>query len=164
MNAFSPLTVFRAPESQPHSGPAAPAADAAVLVAKSKSMVPGANMGRVVLASNARSAILILMAYKTHGDFDTSDEVHLYFDQYTGDLLLRRDIGAEHRSLGDLVLFWIGPLHVGSFGGTGIVGVLVKIVWSILALSFPVLAVTGVLVWWNGAGRRWFQRGRSESA
>ena len=36
------------------------------------------------------------------------------------------------------------PLHVGSFAGLG-----VKILWSVLALSFPVLAISGVIMWWR---------------
>jgi uncharacterized iron-regulated membrane protein len=163
VNAVSPLTVFRAPESKPRTGAAPPAADTSVLIAKSIALVPGAKMGRVVLPSNARGVVLILMAYKTHGDFDTSDEVHLYFDQYSGELLQRRVLGAETHSAGDLFMTWIGPLHVGSFGGTGATGTIVKILWSILALSFPTLAVTGLLVWWNGSGRRLFKRVRPEA-
>jgi len=62
---------------------------------------------------------------------------------------LRREGATEAASGGDLFMKWIGPLHVGSFGGNG-----VKILWVILALSFPVLAVTGVLMWWNRVGRR----------
>ena len=38
----------------------------------------------------------------------------------------------------------MGPLHVGSFGGPG-----VKVLWSALALGFPLLAVTGVVMWWT---------------
>ena len=38
----------------------------------------------------------------------------------------------------------LGPLHVGSFAGLG-----VKILWSALALSFPVLAISGTIMWWR---------------
>ena len=68
----------------------------------------------------------------------------LYFDQYSGRLIERRDQALQRMSAGDLVMKWIGPLHLGSFGGLG-----VKILWSALALSFPLLAVTGVIMWWR---------------
>ena len=141
VNAISPLSVFRAPESGP---PRAVRADVTSLVERSRAEVPGAKPGRVVLPSSDRAAVLIIMAGVDHGDFDTSDETHLYFDQYSGALLLRRVPSAEHASAGDLFLKWIGPVHVGSFGGP-----VVKGLWALLALSFPALAVTGALMWWN---------------
>ncbi len=144
VNALSPLTVVKTPKSLPGRTTLVAEADTSALVLKAKTLVPGAKMGRIVLPSTSRSPVLILMAYVTHGDFDTSDEVNLYFDQYTGELLERQDIGKQKLSSGDLFMKWIGPLHVGSFGGTGI-----KVLWSILALSFPALAVTGSLMWWN---------------
>ena len=75
---------------------------------------------------------------------DFVHEVSLYFDQYSGRLIERRDQALQRMSAGDLVMKWIGPLHLGSFGGLG-----VKILWSALALSFPLLAVTGVIMWWR---------------
>ena len=153
VNAISPLTEFRAPESTPGTGGAA--ADVTGLVAKARAIVPGAKPGRVVVPSNARGAVLILMARVDHGDFDTSDEVDLYFDQYSGELLLQREPALEYASAGDVFMKWIGPLHVGSFGGTG-----VKALWAILALSFPLLALTGTLMWWNRMGRGWFRKTR----
>ena len=94
--------------------------------------------------STARAPIQLLLAFKDHGDFDTSDEVLLYFDRYSGRLIGRRDTALQPMSAGDSLMKWIGPLHLGSFGGVG-----VKVVWSILALSFPTLALTGVLMWWR---------------
>jgi uncharacterized iron-regulated membrane protein len=41
-------------------------------------------------------------------------------------------------------LAWFSVLHFGRFGG--LAG---KILWSALALSLPVLSITGVLVWWK---------------
>jgi uncharacterized iron-regulated membrane protein len=147
VNAVSPLSVMRTPQSKLRDG-RLPAADVSALIATSLALVPGAKMGRIVLPSSPRGSILILTAYKTHGDFDTSDEVTLYFDQYTGELLERRDAGAQKHSAGDLFLTWLAALHVGSFGGW-----MVKIAWFVLALSFPALAITGVVMWWNRARR-----------
>lgn len=154
VNSISPLTEFEAPESAP--GASLPLADTSELVSKARAIVPDAKPGRVVLPSNERAAVQIVMARVDHGDFDTSDEVLLYFDQYSGDLLLQREPAAEHASAGDLFMKWIGPLHVGSFGGPG-----VKALWVVLALSFPLLAVTGTVMWWNRVGWAFFRKTRS---
>lgn len=152
VNAVSPLTVVRAPQSTVRAE-RSPDAEATALVTKSIAMVPEAKMGRVVLPSGPRDSTLILMAYNTHGDFDTSDEVLLYYDQYTGELLQRRVPSQEIQTAGDVFMRWIGPLHVGSFGGTGWTGTAVQVLWSILAIGFPLLAVTGSIMWWNRTGR-----------
>ncbi len=154
INAASPLTVVRPPESSPRPGGAQPAADADLhalinIINRAKAAVPGAKMGRVVLPATDRAPLLVLMAYVDHGDFDTSDEVLLYFDRYSGQLLQRRDQGLQKQSAGDLVMAWLGPLHTGSFGGPA-----VQSLWAILALSFPLLAVTGTVMWWNRVVRR----------
>lgn len=154
VNTVSPLTVVRPPQSIERSE-RLPDADATALVAKSIAAIPEAKMGRVVLPFGPKDSTLILMAYDTHGDFDTSDEVLLYYDQYTGDLLRKRVPSEEPQTAGDIFMRWIGPLHVGSFGGTGLMGAAVQVLWSILALSFPLLAITGSIMWWNRVGRGW---------
>lgn len=39
---------------------------------------------------------------------------------------------------------WLFPLHAGWFGGLG-----VQMLWAVLAMSLPVLSITGVVMWWN---------------
>lgn len=144
VNAVTPLTVTRTPESTVRAGAVLGANDIPVLVMRARQLVPGAKMGRIVMPSAPKAPIQVLLAYKDHGDFDTSDEVLLYFDRYSGMLLERRDAALQTMSAGDTLMKWIGPIHLGSFGGSG-----VKLLWSVLALSFPLLAVTGVIIWWR---------------
>jgi uncharacterized iron-regulated membrane protein len=144
VNAVMPLSVTRLPLSTPRAGAALGPDDLPSLVARAQQMVPGAKMGRIVMASAPTAAIQVLLAYKDHGDLDTSDEVTLYFDRYSGALIDRRDEARQVMTAGDAVMKWMGPLHVGSFAGLG-----VKIVWSLLALSFPLLAITGAIMWWR---------------
>ncbi len=144
VNALTPLTVSRTPESTPQRGLSLGTDDLPRLIAEAQRLVPGAKMGRIVMPSTRKAPLLLLMAYKDHGDFDTSDEVNLYFDQYSGKLIERRDTGLQKMSAGDVLMKWMGPIHLGSFGGTG-----VKALWSVLALSFPLLAITGVIMWWR---------------
>jgi uncharacterized iron-regulated membrane protein len=144
VNAVLPLTVVTTPLSAPRGGARLGADDLPLLIGQARTLAPGARMGRVVMPSSPNSPIQLVLAYQDHGDFDTSDELSLYFDQYSGRLLERRDQALQRMSAGDLVMKWIGPLHVGSFGGLG-----VKILWAVLALSFPLLAATGVIIWWR---------------
>jgi len=144
VNAVLPLTVTRTPESSARGGASLGAADLPALIARAQSAVPGAKIGRIVMASTPKAPIQILLAYTDHGDLDTSDEVLLYFDRYSGALLERRDEARRVMTAGDSLMKWIGPLHLGSFGGLG-----VKVLWSALALSFPLLAVTGIIIWWR---------------
>src|SRR5205807_1766803 len=75
VNAVLPLTVTRAPESAVRSGAALGVADLAGLIPEAQRTVPGAKMGRIVMPSTAKAPIQVLLAFKDHGDFDTSDEV-----------------------------------------------------------------------------------------
>jgi uncharacterized iron-regulated membrane protein len=144
VNAVLPLSVVRTPRSTSRAGTPLGVNDLPALVTRAQQLVPGAKMGRIVMASAPTAAIQVLLAYNDHGDLDTSDEVTLYFDRYSGALIERRDEARQTMTAGDAVMKWIGPLHVGSFAGPA-----VKIVWSILALSFPLLAITGAIMWWR---------------
>ncbi len=146
INAMSALTALRAPDSgpTPTEGGAAPLPD--VLVARAQQAIPGAQVARLVLPATGSGAVLVLMARGTHGDYDTTDEVSLFFDQHTGKLLQTRDHGV--RSAGDTVMAWIGPLHMGSFGGMP-----VKILWALGGLALPLLFVTGTRMWWKRRAR-----------
>lgn len=141
VNAVSPLTVFRPPESV--AGAVAGASvDPATLIARARTAVPDGRIARFVFPYGERGTFVIVMARAIHGDYDTTDEVSFYFDQYTGALLLTRD--HARRSAGDGLMAWIGPAHTGTFGG-----LTVKVLWAIFALAIPVLFLTGTVIWWN---------------
>ena len=53
----------------------------------------------------------------------------MYLDQYSGALAAAPDT-ASARTAGDLVMAWVGPLHVGNFGGNGI-----RAAWLLLGLA-----------------------------
>ena len=139
VNAVSPLTVVRAPQSAP---PAAGAADvsAEMLVARVLQAAAGATPARLVMPFGERGTFLLVLAREVHGDGDTSDELSFYFDRYTGRLLLTHD--HRQRTAGDTILSWIGPLHVGSLWGLPF-----KLAWAALGLAFPLLFLTGLLLW-----------------
>jgi uncharacterized iron-regulated membrane protein len=150
VNWFSPLTPpERPPESDPSLTHTATTPDPEALVARSRQIVPGATLARYVLPATDRAPILVLMAKEVHGDFDRSDEVSLFFDQYDGKLLAQRAQADRTYTAGDTVMAWIGPLHLGTFGGPGLSGFGIKTLWTLFGLAFPLLFVTGTLMWWN---------------
>jgi len=75
---------------------------------------------------------------------------YVYLDPAKGSVL-----GTWNRetreTLGDWVIALMAPLHFGTAWGVG-----VKALWAALGLGFPLLAVTGVLMYWNRyLGKRW---------
>jgi uncharacterized iron-regulated membrane protein len=112
------------------------------LVRRAQTRVPGAQLARFSIPSGARGTYSVTLAREQHGNGDSSDEVTVYFDRYTGAEL--SVIDQSGRTAGDLALIWLGRLHVGNFGGWP-----VKLVWFTAGLVFPLLFVTGVTMWWN---------------
>ncbi len=134
-----PLTAADTPASRP--GPAT--ADRLTpddFVARARRDVPDGQPARLVWPATARAPVLLVMARAVHGDYDTSDEVWIWFDRYRGDTLRVRD--QRMRSRGDAIIAWIEPLHAGAFGGWPI-----KVVWAGAGMSLPLLAVSGLLMW-----------------
>jgi uncharacterized iron-regulated membrane protein len=113
-----------------------------VLVSRAMARVPGAQVARLFLPATATASAAVVLARREHGDFDTRDEVTVYFDRHTGEFLGLND--QSGRTAGDRVMAWLGVLHVGSFGGTP-----VRALWMVTGLAFPLLAVTGVVMWWT---------------
>ena len=74
--------------------------------------------------------------------YDDADLSFINIDPYTGKVL--RIDSAENRSLGDVISAWIPSIHFGTFGG-----ITTQILWFFLGLTPAVLAVTGLLMWWN---------------
>jgi uncharacterized iron-regulated membrane protein len=140
VNRFSPITVTRAPQSNPTRAPQSPPTWRA-LIDEARRHAPGEQVARVVIPSSANAAFLVLFS-KTHPTpAGSADLTSVYLDQYTGERLAAPPPAG--RTAGDLVLAWVGPLHVGSFGGD-----VVRVAWLVLGLAPPALFVTGFLMWW----------------
>jgi uncharacterized iron-regulated membrane protein len=117
------------------------------LVAQARARWPGAQLARVLLPSTSRAALAVTLARVEHGDWDSSDEVTLWFDPSSGRLL--RTDEASREPAGELLIRWLGVLHVGNFGGWP-----VKLLWSVGAFGLCALSLTGYLMWWNRVLRR----------
>jgi uncharacterized iron-regulated membrane protein len=137
------LTPYVSLQSGPPGSSPAPAPSD--LVRRAQARVPGAQLARVGVPSFERGTYSVTLARVRHGDGDSSDEVTMYFDSYTGAELAV--IGQDGRTTGDVFLTWLGRLHVGNFGGS-----LVKLVWFAGGLVFPLSFLTGVVMWWNRKG------------
>jgi hypothetical protein len=120
-----------------------------MLVTQARALVPGAAVGRLVLSATDRAATLVLMTKAIHGDFDTSDEVLLYFDQYSGDLVARRSmrISAARPAIRSWPRSALPREGLRRRGGQGIVGDFRRDV-SVVVVRH------GSVMWWNRAVRR----------
>lgn len=72
----------------------------------------------------------------------------LYFNPYNGQYISLWQYGVN-KSAGDWFVWLQIPLHFGTHWGLGI-----KCLWSAFGLSLPVLAVTGLAMYWN----RWLAK------
>jgi|RhiMethySRZTD1v2_1073278.scaffolds.fasta_scaffold00361_35 uncharacterized iron-regulated membrane protein/tetratricopeptide (TPR) repeat protein len=150
LNTFVPLTVADTPTSAP-----AGAADALAkptwheLVARAEHEAPGQFVQRVVLPSTERAAFLVMFSRVRPMPVGREHLTPVYLDQYTGGVL--KTVPRSGRTVGDVVMDWMVPFHVGGLGGTGL-----RVIWAILALLPPLLVVTGFIMWWTRVVRpRW---------
>jgi len=131
------------PYASVESGPGADARQSpSEFLSRAQARVPGAQLARFGVPSGERGTYSVTLERDRHGDGDTSDEVTVYFDRYTGAELAVID--QTGRTAGDVFLVWLGRIHVGNFGGLPI-----RIVWFVAGLVFPLLFVTGAVMWWN---------------
>jgi uncharacterized iron-regulated membrane protein len=76
-----------------------------------------------------------------------SQLVRISLDPYTGALLTLNNTRQQTR--GQRIEQYFVAVHFGSFGGEGVFGTLVKVVWVLLGIVPALLAVTGLVMYWN---------------
>lgn len=146
VNAISPLKGMMPPQT-PEPKPGVEVASLETILAAAKSASPGFLEG-VGLADKPGGNITVYIDRQKPGDFSHRDI--LTFDGHTGKLLTVWHYG-DNRSAGDWFLWLMYPLHFGTLWG-----MTVKVVWSLLGLSLPILSVTGLLMYWTRyLGARW---------
>lgn len=112
---------------------------------------PGTALEGFFFGSAQDPIFTVYMAHGQLGDYANTDFV--YFNQHNGEHLLTWYRGENHTP-GDWMLWLLVPLHFGtSFGMAG------KVVWATSGLAFPLLAITGLLMYWN----RWLSKRFRES-
>ena len=157
VNAISPLTVATTPTSNA-AGATGTRPTWRELVATAQQRVPGQYIQRVVTPSSETGAFLVMFSPVRPAPVGREQLTPVYLDQYTGAVLKESPRAA--RSAGDIVMDWVAPLHVGSFGGTTI-----RVAWLILGLAPALLFITGFIMWWSRVVRpRWLTARRSAVA
>ena len=151
VNRISPIVTAKPPAVtvRPESLDAKPA-DLGRLVRQASAMDPGTTF-RGVIFPYGRTAPLEILMMRGQG-LGREYEDTLYFDPYTGAHLATWQYGVN-QSLGDWFIWSQVPLHFGVYWGLGI-----KIVWAILGLAAPLLAITGLLMYWNRELRKKWKR------
>jgi uncharacterized iron-regulated membrane protein len=140
VNMISPITVARPPTSRATTP--APKAPWRTLIEKAQANVPGQHVARVVVPSSDTAAFLVMFSAVQPMPAGSPRLTSVYLDQYSGDIL--QEAAVRGRTLGDVVMAWVAPLHVGNFSGNS-----VRIAWFALGLSPPLLFVTGFIMWWT---------------
>lgn len=143
---LSPVTNVRPPTSITPCASASPPSWADLLAIARRSM-PGQHVARVVIPSSESDAFLVMFTAVVPTPAGGADLTSVYVDRCTGAIL--REPPRTRRTLGDVVMAWTAPLHVGNFAGTA-----TKIVWTVFGLAPGVLFATGVVMWWNRATKR----------
>ena len=110
------------------------------LIDRAQQQAPAQFVARIVLPYDDRAAFQVLFSPQQPTPAGSA-LTPVYLDQYTGAVLAAPP--ASGRTLGDVVMAWAAPLHVGGFGGRP-----VKWMWLLLGFAPPALFVTGVAMWW----------------
>lgn len=143
VHALSPITATRAPASTEAPG-AVSLPTWSDVIARARQERPGEHVARVVLPFNGRAAFLIM--FSTSSPTSAGSALSsVYLDQYSGDVLAAPQ---SSRTIGDIIMAWVTPLHVG-----GLRGGAWRWVWFALGLVPPLLFLTGVMMWWTRVAR-----------
>lgn len=146
VNSISPVITARPPAITVTPESSAPEPDLRSLIARAYATDPGTTLDGVAFPYGRRAPLGILMRRRNSPGYEYVDTV--YFNPYTGEYISTWRYGVN-KSLGDWIIWSQVPLHFGTYWGLG-----VKIVWAAAGLAIPVLAVTGLLMYWN----RWLRR------
>lgn len=150
VNSFSPIISARPPAIRVEAEGSEPDPDLGALVHRARTMDGGAAFGGVVFPYSRRAPLGIHMRRKSAPGYEYVDTV--YFNPYSSEYISTWRYGVN-QSVGDWIIWLQTPLHFGTYWGAG-----VKVVWAGAGLAIPLLAVTGLLMYWNRALRRKWKR------
>jgi uncharacterized iron-regulated membrane protein len=126
------------------------------MIEQAQQSSPNARFAGAFFPGSDKSALTLLMARGEARNFSQMD--YVYFDPATG-----RQLALWHRGInttwGGSFIFWLSPLHFGyDWGGA------IKILWATLGCALPLLAITGVFMYWNRSlSKKWKRLLRAES-
>ena len=110
------------------------------LEAAARANMPGLPLHRISVVDAPNYAVRATFRDGAPQEFHLVSTVFLH--PVTGAVLGRNPLAT--RPMGDTILSWFSALHFGVFGGW-----LVKVLWTVLGFSLPVLGISGLLMWWR---------------
>jgi uncharacterized iron-regulated membrane protein len=146
VNSISPVITARPPVVTVPAERSAAVPDLRSLIAHAHAVDPGTKLDGIAFPYGRRAPLGILMRRGNSVGREYVDTV--YFNPYSGEYLSIWHYGVN-KSLGDWIIWSQIPLHFGTYWGLS-----VKIVWAVVGLAIPLLAITGLLMYWN----RWLRR------
>jgi len=158
INAVSPITTASYPAAEMNRIAARPVSvstqtfDPKMVLDDAVRRSPGAALEGIFFGAEPNAVFTVYMARERVGDYASTD--FLYFDQQTNEWLYTWHRGVNHTA-GDWMLWLFVPLHFGT--SWGLAG---KIAWCAFGLALPVLATTGLLMYWN----RWLGKALKRTA
>ena len=153
VNSLSPVISARPPAITISPAESASEPDLRALVRRAREIDPGTSLSGIAFPYSRRAPLAILMRRRSSPGYEYTDTV--YFNPYTGAYISTWRYGVN-QSLGDWIIWSQVPLHFGTYWGLG-----VKMIWAAAGLAIPVLAVSGVLMYWNRALRRRWKKLRT---
>jgi uncharacterized iron-regulated membrane protein len=148
VNTWSPAISARPPAITVKPGAGTPEPDLDALIARASIIDPGTKWSGIFFPYGRQAPLQIIMV-RPQGDGRQYEDT-VYFDPYNGEHLATWQYGVN-QSWGDWFLWLQVPLHFGTSWG-----LIVKIVWAIAGLVLPLLAFTGLVMYWNRVLRhRW---------
>ncbi len=151
VNSWSPIVSARPPSVVSAPGDRPPA-DVDSLITEAVAIDPGTRWGGIFFPFSNRAPIEIIM--RRAGGSGREYEDTVYFNPYTGEHLATWRYGVN-QSVGDWLLWLQVPLHFGTSWGTPM-----KAIWATFALTLPLLAITGAVMYWNRVLRHRIKRAR----
>jgi uncharacterized iron-regulated membrane protein len=115
------------------------------IAAAYRALPPSAPPDYLQLPSTPTSPFRVTGYYTHAAPF--SQLVRIVLDPHTGALLASSD--TRDQDLASRIEQYSVALHFGLFGGPGPLGLCVKILWVLLGILPALLAVTGILMYWN---------------
>jgi uncharacterized iron-regulated membrane protein len=120
-------------------------------------MDSGTTLGGIAFPYGRRAPLAILLRRSQSPGYEYVDTV--YFNLYNGEYISTWHYGVN-QSVGDWIIWSQVPRHFGTYWGLS-----VKIIWAVAGLAIPLLAITGLWMYWNRAlRRRWKKRAKSRMA
>ena len=151
------IVSMRTSQPSPHSDPTLagtrPRPDIDQLIARAQEPPPSLPLHAVSPPSSDKSPWQIQLGPERNvlgadlWTWDSTGYRHVYFDQYSGDLLAQWDV--TNPTLADHLQKWAVPLHRGNFDGT-----LAKGLWALVGFAPTLLFILALWMWWRRVVRR----------